>query len=750
MNYSGFLSKILESVMVNCFEKKFAGIKNKYDIKQLQGRISEFLNREKDKNGLISLDEEYDYGGLLEYFNHNLMDDIIGWLAAPMEKQKDLEHDIISKATSYADANTPLSKKRIESIINTIARFIQGYYFDSIPLGERIWDNQTAKSIVNSITDFLKANTTKLAHEKAEKEYEFNLNVYIDTRREIILNQPLFPWFYNSIRFRDAFSKQLFVKPLFKGNISFDDLIAYTDTYLVFLGHAGAGKSTLFMYLFAFSMIQETYAVYLSAKEAVNNSELLVKINQYPLLDREKHLLLIDSVDEAFYNDYEGYKQFIEKLKMLENCRVWLGCRTDFYITFSSESTSLAQRIIELKPWEKDQYSAFINGYSRICQDVNLSQKIDHILGTEKEQHEIKKNPFLLSLAVFLASENDIESLSGIYDLYERFLKQWIKKEHQRGSSMSDRATIMNSLLSAAKGIYTNNKWVFDDIALKNSAISCLLRYHECDSSEMPIATSFYHRSLAAFILAQRIVECFVKNNWEELHLLLSTKLKDDVTNFIGERFRCMTTKEKKELSRILSVMYYKYPESDDHLRYHEQLIYFITRIGVNVDRFLLGIISHNPQNLIMRLTLAYGCILSENESARQYALDYAKSISNDSMDAKTNRGWTVVYFGDVNDRDPYTYLDNEKRSWEKARLARIRRFTCKNPRLKDVRFWLFDIPLFHSFLKDRNWNDISKSEYDIIQSLCITGKFFNTQEIAFLEKEKAEILKEYSQHLQF
>ena len=155
-----------------------------------------------------------------------------------------------------------------------------------------------------------------------------------------------------------------------------------------------------------------------------------------------------------------------------------------------------------------------------------------------------------------------------------------------------------------------------------------------------------------------------------------------------------------------------------------------------------------NPQNPIMKLTLSYGCVLSDDTRIRQYALDYAESISTDSVDALTNRGWTVVYFGDVNDRDPYSYLDDEKRSWKKAREARIKRFSKANPRLKDVRFWLFDIPLFHSFLRDRNWDDLSEEEFDIIHSLEITNKYFNEKEIAFLEKEKTSLLAEYKEHL--
>ena len=128
--------------------------------------------------------------------------------------------------------------------------------------------------------------------------------------------------------------------------------------------------------------------------------------------------------------------------------------------------------------------------------------------------------------------------------------------------------------------------------------------------------------------------------------------------------------------------------------------------------------------------------------------MNYAKSISNGSIDAITNRAWTVIYFGDVNDRDPYKYKDDEKRSWKNARKARIKRFTRKNPRLKDYRFRLFDIPLFYSFLKDRKWNNISMKEYEILRSVDFPKHIFTNDEIAFLKKEKQKLLVNYKKHL--
>ena len=105
------------------------------------------------------------------------------------------------------------------------------------------------------------------------------------------------------------------------------------------------------------------------------------------------------------------------------------------------------------------------------------------------------------------------------------------------------------------------------------------------------------------------------------------------------------------------------------------------------------------------------------------------------------------MYFGDVAD-DPYCYRDDKKCSWSKARAARIKRFTKKNPSLKDYRFQLFDVPLLYSFLKDREWNEISEEEYQILNRLTFTEEYFSRNEITFLSEVKQNLLYDYRDKL--
>ena len=224
---------------------------------------------------------------------------------------------------------------------------------------------------------------------------------------------------------------------------------------------------------------------------------------------------------------------------------------------------------------------------------------------------------------------------------------------------------------------------------------------------------------------------------------------KDDVTNFVTRKTEKMEEADIACMRKNLSEYYQTLPMDDDSLvSVREKIVYYISRFPGDCSAFLLPIVRSNPVNPYMRLSLAYACVLSDLPEVRRFALEYARAISNEEEDAKINRGWTVVYFGDC-DKDPYTYQDEDNGPWDNARAARLRRFCNTAPRVKDYRFWLFDIPLFHSFLKTRNWKGISKKEYEAIYKLSFPLDRFTVAESRFLWREKKAMLKVYKEKLE-
>ena len=386
--------------------------------------------------------------------------------------------------------------------------------------------------------------------------------------------------------------------------------------------------------------------------------------------------------------------------------------------------------------------------YAEIVKIHNFSKRVFELVKNIDNPEEMLSNPFQLSLLAFLAEQKEEAPILGIYALYNRFILEWIEYERKRKTSRAETRDIIITLCDAAKKIYNGENYKFSNIAKENSAVKELLEISDEELDGTPVANLFYHRSLAAFFVAYEVIQAMCAGDYDKLRKALELKLKDDVTNFIGDYFNTLNDIQQKIISNNLQKFYYNLDETDKTLSAREQAIYFITRLNIDASNFLLELINDEQKNNIIRLTLAYGCVLSTNEKIRDFALDYAKSLSKNGEDAKVNRGWTVVYFGDVQGKDPYTYKDEEKGSWEKARNARIKRFTRQKPRKKDILFRLFDIPLFYTFLKSRKWNNISSAEYTIINNTSFPKEFFNKKERDFLNAEKRKLLQAYKRHL--
>ena len=587
---------------------------------------------------------------------------------------------------------------------------------------------------------------------------------YANAQVDEIKNKLIFPWFNESKSLRDVFPK-LFVTPRLidvqtKNEVS--DLSPYVNQNLMILGDAGTGKSTLLNYWFAFEKREfsdNTICLYFGADSTIMSNSAFKRDFKFASKDREQHyLFIIDGLDETFLLRPSKYKELIEKLKTATNCNFWLGCRQDFYDQNLSDKTKISDHDLKVQEWDSGQISHFIKEYSKVTQNLGLSDRIERIKEASRDADGIEtmmKNPFQLSVLVFLAEQSDELEINSTYDLYEQFIDLWVDKEINRNTSPDKKDAIYDALYDAATRIYYNNEYIFNDIAENNTAVNGLLQIKPRRRGGKRVARGFYHRSLAAFLIANRAYQAIYEGNTPLLIESSKARSRDDITNFLVDKFASIKTAETYTLKRNIIQIYNEIADNDEYIGAKQQLIYYITRLGIDVSDFIVGVIREDPSDRYMRLSLAYGCVLAENSEMRQYALAYARSIAADPNgdDAITNRGWTAVYFNDVNidelKIDILDYRDTIKGEWKNSREARIRRFTNKNPRYKDLRFWIFDIPLFHSYLIDRNWDNLSCDEYKIIKGLRFNCNEFDSEEIEFLTEERDKLLTEYKAHLE-
>lgn len=743
-----FFEKIAEDMVE--FSKEV--LKGYYQEKQLRDRVEAYLSKKKFENGIFSIQNEYDYQGLVIYIRNTWPQKFENYLKISGDKRKAAREQMLAEAFECARPKGTGACNQVRIILNFIFELYYEAYRGNSTQGERLLAaeieekmSEDTNTVLNKINEV--SNRIEKGNSSHRERRKWNFEEYRFSQQNIVLNCAIFPWFSGSKRYREVFPK-LFIYPKLKdrGNdFSYNNLLEDTDQHIAILGEAGAGKSTLLRYIFLCEKLEEVTCIYLTAKDAFNNKAILRKINDAS--SAKKSLVFIDGIDEAIQKNPQKYTEFIGKLRNYYNCRFWISCRTDYYRQFYNEETMFTKRDVEIQPWDDNiEAERFINTYAEIVEKPFLPSVIEKLTTNSDEIKNMKTNPFQLALLVFLSENEEDISIFDVYDLYDKFMEQWYKREHNRGTSEDSFDSIICSLSKAARKIYIGESWKLDNIAITNSAAKNLLVTTEVNARNEIYAKDFYHRSIAAFLIAKKIYTAFEKGDFIAAKSLLGYKLKDDITNFIGAKIASASDDIRMVLKTNLIRMYNK--SSNSKLSVREQLIYFISRLGVDVTDFLKQIVSEKPNNPIMRLTLAYGCVLSNDLQLREYALEYAKSISKGSIDALTNRGWTVVYFGDVNDKNPYNYLDDEKRPWSKARAARIKRFTREKPRLKDVRFWLFDIPLFRNFLEDRNWNNLSVEELTILKSLNISSNYFNANEKAFLCTEKGLLIEEYEKQL--
>ena len=665
-----------------------------------------------------------------------------------------------------------LFKDYMESEANIVDRVAIEDFFDDLKNHDLIPKH---KKLFESYPEGYDPNVSRCGVlQEQETSIRELLTSIAEGKKEQIRTNLLFPWFADSAQYYEVFP-ELFVDPCLKNNKTRKtvlDIVPFLYNNLMILGEAGAGKTTFLKIWFAYKDVEkseakDTVVMFYHASAFSETESELVRCLELARKDPDTHyLFLIDGIDEAFNNSHQSYCSFISKLKVGENCNYWLGCRRDFYNNHVDERTKISDFDLTIEQWNEKQINSFIRIYSTIRKSQGLPDKIARIIERAPDSNSIERmlhNPFQLSILTFLAEEflkteeagqTEVNIVCGVYDLYEQFINYWIRHEKGRGTSPSPERQISVALHDAARNIYMGEDYVFDEIAGNNTAVNGLLKIKRKRIDGRFVSNEFYHRSLAEFLLANEAFQSIFDNDGKLFALICKIKLKDDITNFICDKFSSLSINERKRIKRNLWGMYRETLDAEESLSVREQIIYFITRLEIDVSDFIQEVKASPMNHTMIRMTLAYGCALQEDVDTRRFALEFARAIAEHPQgdEAVVNRAWPVIYYGDLHseelDVDEYLYRDTLKGSWEKVRKSRVDRFKCAHPRRKDIRFLILDIPLFHNFLIDRNWDHISREEYHVLQKLSVDSTLYSEEEKRFLANEKEKLLQEYKDRL--
>lgn len=598
----------------------------------------------------------------------------------------------------------------------------------------------------------------EVAEGKEKKQPKENLQRIRKKMKEQVRDSLLFPWMRVESPSFSLVEERLFIQPIVKYlnngvKLSFSQFLNLYEQSkghkrLWVLGDAGSGKTSILKYSFLKKIGKGQNVLYISAVELIQRtlSEQASYINK--IINKEKKyttslIIMIDGIDEAFTDGKNQFDVFYKKVDEL-SCEIWFGCRTQF---FEKHIETLAAHRIEIQPWAHEQSQQYVQTYFGQKHTPQLEERYLRLCSSNDCIHSFSTNPFRLSILIYLLenTEDFSNQITNIYSLYQEFFDIWIKKETQRRPSRRRKIDYYTQFSKIARKLYENEE---SFLATDNPVVLSLLNT-ELEGGKRRRVLSFYHRSFMEFILAREAIEA-MKKGPQAIADKLTHNNRSDIDAFIKAGFSIASYSEKNKMVENMIQAYRaslnsSLPE-EKSFYVQNQIIYYITRMkGMNLDpvKNFINQIYSDEQRTIVRQGIAYG---AANLGIFDIALDFAKKMSPGSDEDRTNRSWTLVFYGDMPREDPIHYVDDGRAPWKRSRAARIRRLSGK--RSKDQAFRMFDLCIMRGFFVSRNWEGLSEEELDVIKK-CETDIPGYSQEVKDFLKETKEILvKEYEEHL--
>lgn len=241
---------------------------------------------------------------------------------------------------------------------------------------------------------------------------------------------------------------------------------------------------------------------------------------------------------------------------------------------------------------------------------------------------------------------------------------------------------------------------------------------------------------------AKDMISAFLCSKEDCINILTQLHYSE-INKYVKILFNQLTDEQKKTVMKNLNEAYNLAlldPNLSGRKEYavKGQIIYYITRLCEHDENSISKLKGYyySESNIWQRQSIAYGlAALSEI----QVPFDFAQKIYYDCDEAVINRSWTLVFFGDIQEKDAYLYLDDGKCDWTKCRTVRINRL--KKNELQAQAFRSLDLCLLHSFLSTRGW-ELSQFEIEVVKNTVFDKKLFTKQQLRFLKTVQKEIVK--------
>ena len=585
---------------------------------------------------------------------------------------------------------------------------------------------------------------------------DYDLSLLEEVCKESILNFSLTPWDRSyGVSYESVFTDNFFIDSFVKlGSKKARATITFSSAYkenkrCIILGEAGSGKSFLMKKHCVEELQNGKHALYLCPEDWNNNNDLsnyVRSVLSKRILPPDDLLIIIDGIDEIFATNHDKLKELIRETYSVR-CRIWLGCRTNYYDNAICMEAIPYKRIY-VQAWDKNQSIKYVRDYAAL---IGKDFVVDKYLELQKVNTGIdsfSKNPLRLSMLLYIIENytGNNEFIYNEYALYKCFFELWTNNEIKRLKEI-DLKNAFCQWQYVARRLYLGT-----DNSIKvsnNRVITSIFKSHPGDEC-FSYVSDFWHRSFMEYLLAKEAIEAMSLSP-EAIIESLKFNNRSDVDYYIKQAFAITSQYQKNIISKNLIAAYScvenVLSDKQEIFYVQNQVVYYLTRMNATNDDIpkFIRTIYYNPIHPILEQGIAYG---AANIGLMDIALDFANKMKEpDSVQNRTNRAWTLIFYGDQPDEDPLSYEDTHLCSWKRSKEARLRRL--KGNESKHHAFRMFDLCILHGFYESRKWKDLVESDFEIINETETDIQGYSAQVVDFLKSKKEDLVLCCKQHLE-
>lgn len=145
----------------------------KIDEHKLKKDLEDYILSKKKYFDLCSIDEEFDFEGLLDYVSNNLIEDMkIRVFSKSRKEREKARNTIINKGLQFSQANTKESKAKVTKLVANCIDVIRDFYKKQLTIKDYLLRSEIVDDIVENITDKMdKSRELVLSSQKELAEY---------------------------------------------------------------------------------------------------------------------------------------------------------------------------------------------------------------------------------------------------------------------------------------------------------------------------------------------------------------------------------------------------------------------------------------------------------------------------------------------------------------------------------------------------------------------------------------------------